>query len=95
MFVKKPTDEQLALEKVIADTIEELNHVTADSSEFAKITEQLETLNKIRNSQRPDKISPETIAMICANLGGILLVMNFERTHVIATKAFSFISKLK
>lgn len=41
------------------------------------------------------KISNETWATIGANLLGIVLVLGHERAHVITTKAFGLISKIR
>ena len=39
------------------------------------------------------KISPDTIALIIANLAGILLVLCYEKLDIITSKAFSLIMK--
>lgn len=45
---------------------------------------------------KPDwKISPDTIALVSANLLGILLILNHERLDIISTRALGFISKIR
>lgn len=61
------------------------------SKDFKKMVDHLSTLMEIRNRGR---ISKETMATIVANLAGIVILMNHERAHVVATKAFSFVKKL-
>ena len=95
MFTKKQAPEPEGLDKVIADAIEELHSMNADSPEYARVVEQLEKLNKIANSNKRDKLSPDAVAGIVANLGGILLILSHEQTHAIATKALGFVAKLK
>lgn len=49
---------------------------------------------KLVELRKQDTISMETWATVGANLAGILLLMNHERAHVIASKAFSLIKKI-
>jgi hypothetical protein len=42
-----------------------------------------------------NRVSLATVATIVANLAGIAVIMSHERTHIIATKALGFVSKLK
>ena len=64
-----------------------------ESEEYAVVAQNLERLWKIRNLTQDNQISPDTIALIAANLVGILLILNFEKLDVISTKAFGFIMK--
>jgi hypothetical protein len=44
---------------------------------------------------RRKRVSPETLALIAANLTGIVIVVGYERVNIIATKALGFVSRLK
>lgn len=44
---------------------------------------------------RRKRVSPETLALIAANLTGILVIVGYERANIIATKAVGFVSRLK
>lgn len=44
---------------------------------------------------RRRKISPDTLALIGANLAGIVVIIGYERMNVITSKALSFVSKLR
>lgn len=54
----------------------------------------LENLEWQFNGKR-DHVRADTIALIAANLTGIIIVLAWEEKHVIATKAFGMISKLR
>ena len=71
----------------------EMHGAPADSEEFGVMVDRLVKLNGIK----PEKlhVKPETWATIGANLLGILVIINHERAHVIATKAIGFVSKLR
>lgn len=83
---------ELQLEKTILELLEEVNQ-TPDkkSEEYNKMVDQVAKLYELRQKSR---ISPEAMVTVGSNFLGILLVMNHERAHVIATKAFGFIKKI-
>lgn len=41
------------------------------------------------------RVSPDTLALIAANIVGIVVIIGHERANVIASKALGFVSKLK
>lgn len=60
-----------------------------DSEDYPKLMGYLERLHELRQAEMPEPLSRETMALIFGNLAGILLIVAFERTHVIASKAIS------
>ena len=82
-----------ALDKAIHSVLTEMEGFTADQPEFEKMVEQLDKLYKIRASIAPSLVSPEAIVSIIANLSGIGMILGFERTHAMTTKALGFVSK--
>jgi hypothetical protein len=44
---------------------------------------------------RRKRVSPDTLALIAANLSGIIVIIGYERVNVIASKALGFVSRLK
>jgi hypothetical protein len=48
---------------------------------------------KEREAEKPDRVSRETLAMIGANLAGIVAILGYEKFNVIASKAFSLVMK--
>ncbi len=97
MFSKKTKDEDPRLDEAIDSLYDELNSVMADSDEFPKIVEQLDKLYKIRalRDEKQDRVSKDTLFMIGGNLAGILLILNFERAGVVASKALGFVLKTR
>lgn len=85
------TKTQKALDDEIARLISELNLLRPTDDEYAVISGQLKLLMEAREKKDPSAISMETILTIGANLVAILVVLNFERTGVITSKAFSFL----
>lgn len=67
----------------------------ATSVEYEKIVEQLNRLMKIRQENRPARVSPDTWAMIGANILGIAMITWFERGNVVTSKALGFIGRVR
>jgi hypothetical protein len=90
MFKKNPIEEKLDAE--ITQLLAAMSiHNDKTDSEYKEMTERFKTLMELRTHGR---ISKETIATIAANLAGLIVVMNHERAHVIATKAFTLVRKM-
>ena len=87
----KKTKHDLELEEVIATTTNELHTVTAESPEFDRILNQLERLHRLRDDSRKGRVSPDTLAMVLGNLAGIGMIVGYERTHVVTSKALGFV----
>jgi hypothetical protein len=94
MFTKT-TPETSDLQDVIDRLILQLENGLSHSDEYAKTTDQLIKLYTLKNATKRPTVSPDTLATIGANLAGILLILNFERAGVVASKALSFVGKLR
>lgn len=94
MFKKQK--EKTQLDRVIEREIGRLVEPTT-SQEFAKQLTVVEKLMKIRKDHQvePDRISKETMALIGANLLGILLIIRHENVNVITSKALGMLPRLR
>ena len=70
-----------------------LGSLTPGTDEYKVTMDDIQTLISIQNSKSSDRVSNDTIAIIAANLIGIMLVLNHERLDVISSKAMSMIMK--
>lgn len=77
----------------IAEVTRSLIGVSPASDEYVRIASSLEQLYKIRNLTVENRIKMDTIAMIGANLLGIVLILKYEEFDVISSKAMSFVMK--
>ena len=82
---------QLDLE--IESTFDELSELSKDSKEYEKIVKNLELLYKAKSLDRQSGISKDTFLIVGGNLLGIILILTYERTEIITSKAISFILK--
>ena len=91
---KKPSK----LDKLIDDLLDDLDARDHESEEYSKVADNLIKLQKLRDELKKSSTwrpSPDAIVGAAASLGGILLILNYERAGVIATKALGFIAKAK
>lgn len=84
------------LELEIKDLFEDLKCVTPETKEYDAVSNQLVKLVKLQKESVPSWMpSADVLATCAANLLGILLILNFERVGVVASKALGFVAKLK
>ena len=95
MFTNKPKNEDSGLQKTIDALFVELSFRSGDEDEYAKVVDQLSKLYSLKEIDSKKRVSPDTLAMIAANIAGIVLIVGHERAHVVTSKAVSFIWKLR
>lgn len=95
MFAKNA--DTSGLDDTIKYTQERMLQMDPDTDEFAETLNQLEKLYKIRTAEKQtsDHVSKDVLLTVGANLFGILAILNYERVHVVTSKALSFVLKTK
>lgn len=83
------------LSKAMDKALLELSNHRVTSPEYSKIMDQLVKLRKMQEEEKPASVSPDTLALISANLIGILLILKYERVDIITSKALNMVPKLK
>lgn len=79
------------LDEEIVRLLESLEKEDKKSKDYTSMIENVTKLYELRHKSR---ISKETLATIGANVLGLIVLMNHERAHVIASKAFGFVKKI-
>jgi hypothetical protein len=99
VFNRNPTTDAHPLDESIEILIQELAAAEAGSAEETALANSISTLMEARTADKigakKPTISPETWAAIAANLGGIILILGFEKANVLTSKGLSFIPKIK
>lgn len=67
----------------------------ADSDQFQVMREQLESLYEMKKSDRSSRVSPDALLAVAGNLLGIGLILQYERLHIVTSKALGFVLKAK
>lgn len=94
MFNRRP-DITPEMKAVIDELMREMQQREADSDEYDAMLKRLERLYKLKDQDRPKQVSPDVALTVGANLVGIVLVLQYERIHVVTSKALSFVMKLR
>lgn len=87
------TDQEL--EKKMNSLLSKLDEQTPDTPEYDAILTAIEKIQKIRTLSQADRVSKDALLTVGANLLGIVAILSFERTHVIASKALAFVVKTR
>lgn len=83
------------LDEEIERLVISLKGTDPTSDDYVKISDNLKVLCAAREMKNDRSISTEMIVGVAANLVGLLIVLNFERTGVITSKAFSMLWRQK
>lgn len=86
-------DKRTNLEKEIDRILKEAEYLSPDSEKYSAVTENIERLCKAKSYEKSRSVSPDTIAVIAGNLLGIALILGYEQSHVITSKALNFVLK--
>lgn len=96
LFKKKKDIVLEMLDEAITDCFKEMQGLNSDSDEYGEMNKNVQKLIATRSELTSKRrVSPDTIALILANLAGIVLILGYERAGVIASKALGFVSKLR
>lgn len=95
MFQKPQSSNAKGLETTIDTLISEMAGHEGSTEEYTKMADNLETLYKLKAEEAPDRIKLDTIAVVAGNLLGILIIVGFEKSHVMTSKALSSLLKPK
>lgn len=83
------------VDEPIAKVLSEMNHYGPKSDEYPALVTHLERLVQLRNEEKRSRISPDTLAIVAGNLAGILIIVAYEHSHVMASKATNFVMKTR
>lgn len=84
-----------ALDKEIERLTIQLGDMSPVEPEYAKISDNLRVLCEARSKYEKATLSPDVVVGVFANIIGLLVVLNFEKTGSITSKAFSALWKTR
>lgn len=82
------------LDEEIERLVEKLGMTPPEDDNYPKIAKNIQTLMDARERRNDRVISNEAIFAAIVNVVSILIVLNYEKTGVITSKAFSFGRKI-
>jgi hypothetical protein len=87
------SNERLLLENEIARVIRSLKNHEIGSEEYAKTLDRVVVLHKMLVEDKPASVSRDTMAVVGANLLGIIMVIKHEFVNAITSRAMSLLIK--
>ena len=93
MKLFKSKDKRTKLEKEIDSVLELMEDLNPESNAYQVYLETVERLSKARSYDKPRTISPDTKAIITANLIVTGAILWYEKANVITSKVGSFLIK--
>jgi hypothetical protein len=85
------TESQKLIDEEIKRLIQVLKYESPTEENYVKITNNLKALCEARERKNPLQMNVDTLLAIGANVLGLMIVLNFERTGVITSKAFGML----
>jgi hypothetical protein len=93
--LSKSSDESEGLIRTITQAESDLQTMDAGSEEYAKALAHLERLYKLKTQTVSKQIDPNTVVLVIGNLLGILILVGYEHSHVIGSRAIGLVGKLR
>lgn len=91
--MRKQSEADRMLEEEIVSILRKMSYIEPDAQEYEKLTARLETLRGIQDVKSERKLKPDTVALVAANILGIVIILGFEQANVITSKALGFVTK--
>ena len=93
MFTKKSAP-KTQLDDALSKALRELQEKDVTDEAYGPALDRVVKLHKMKQEELPDRVSPDTWALVGANLAGIVMILSHEHAHVITSKALGFVRKL-
>lgn len=81
------------IDKKIVSILEKMETMEPYTEEYKKCAEALAELIETQQKKGHRRVSPDTLATILANSAWILLILKYEESDSILSKAFGFVLK--
>ena len=92
MLFKKQKD-PTGLDVAITEVFSDMKGFTSDADEYSAMVDQLVKLHTLKECEKPQGVSKDTLLIVAGNLLGIVLILSYEKTNVITTRALQFMLK--
>lgn len=94
MLIRR-TQPDKGLERVIDDILTRMSTTSADSKEYAAMSDRLVQLYELKKYDASRRVSPDTLVIVAGNLLGILMIVNYEKMNVMSSKALNLLMRLR
>lgn len=81
------------LDETIDAALSELKELKTNDPAYQTTLDRVKELYKLKEQNTPKRVSPDTMVLVAGNLAGIVLILGYERAHVVTSKALGFVLK--
>ena len=81
------------LEEEIQKVLTRLSELEPTDDKYQPLVSRLKELTEARERKSSMTVSPDVLISAAVNIIGLILIMNFEKTGIITSKAFSLIGR--
>lgn len=92
MFTTKPAP-KTEIDDALTKALAELEVIDISDEKYGPALDRVVKLHKMKQESLPKRVSPDTKALVGANLVGIVMILSHEHAHVITSKALAFVLK--
>ena len=92
-FKKSPAI-KTGLQEARDKALEELKNFSAAEPQYKALLAHVKTLTKLMASEKSEKLSPNTLAIVLGNAFITLVVVGYESKNVVNTKVLPFLTKV-
>jgi hypothetical protein len=83
------------LQVAIDEVLFQMESHPADSEEYAAMLNHVQVLHKMKEAEKPSRVSPDTLVLAATNILGIALIIRHEQFNNITSNALSFVNKAR
>lgn len=98
MFSKKEMSTQALLNKEINAIIRKMDDFDVDSPEYDTLLKRVAVLIRlspdVEKRDNAHKLDPNTVLLAATNLAGIVMIVGYERSSVLTSKAMNLVHKI-
>lgn len=87
------TREPTLLELEVDRAVRELKNHPIGSDEYVRTLDAIVKLHKMKEEEKPKFVSRDTLAIVGANLLGIVMIIRHEHMNVITSRAMNMVIK--
>jgi hypothetical protein len=86
---KTKSEPDTSLDAAMRKCFEKMKNLEETSDEYGKVLSRLSELHEMKQAEKPDQVSKNTMVLAATNLIGIFLIINHEHLHPVTTRAMS------
>jgi hypothetical protein len=86
---------QSILKESIDDVLIKMRTEDPSSEEYSQLLNKLERLIRLKDDESSNRVSSDTMAIVVGNLLGILIIVSYERNHVMVSRGINFLLRTK